>query len=52
MNKPALITALLVVVLVGVRLLFFGSQLANWKGPVIPKSWQRWLHGEHNSPAK
>jgi len=52
MNKPALITALFVVVLVGVRLLFFGSQLANWKGPVIPKSWQRWLHGERNSPAK
>jgi hypothetical protein len=52
MNKPALFAALLVAVLVVFRLLFFGSQLANMKGPVIPESWRRWLHGERNSSAK
>jgi|HubBroStandDraft_2_1064218.scaffolds.fasta_scaffold18537_3 hypothetical protein len=48
MNKPALITALLAVVLVSFRLLFFGSQMAAWKESVVPKSWRHWLLGEHN----
>ncbi len=52
MNKPALITALFAAVLVGVRLLFFGSQIAAWKESMLPKTWRHWLRGEPHAPSK
>jgi hypothetical protein len=59
MNRPTLIasalTILFVLGLVVYRLLWAGSQVASAAGlgrlPKLPKSWRRWLFGEHNNPS-
>ncbi|MGC1583633.1 MAG: hypothetical protein WA766_19285 [Candidatus Acidiferrales bacterium] len=57
MNKSELlasaITVLIVVGLVAFRLLWVGSQAAAGAAlgslPMLPKTWRRWLLGEHNA---
>jgi hypothetical protein len=61
MNKSSLIAAALTILfvlgLVIFRLLWAASQTASAAGlgrlPMLPKSWRRWLFGEHNdSPTR
>jgi hypothetical protein len=58
MNKSELIasatTVLIVLGLVAFRLLWAGSQAAAGSAlgslPMLPKTWRRWLLGEHGAP--
>jgi len=60
MNKSAMIasfvTVLFVTGIVAYRLLWAASSVASAAGlgrlPKLPKTWRRWLFGEHNSPSK
>ena len=61
MNKSELITSAITILIVAgavaFRLLWAGSQAASSAAlgslPMLPKSWRRWLLGEHNStPAR